>query len=153
MISPQGQQGGAFFDNGFGVLVDFFGDLVRAARVKTAIAVVDHCQAIERVGSDGILVDPQGAVGLARPGMSVELGGLAKGWALDRAREALRAHAVRAAFAKCKMRSSSTFPIMCRILIAFFRSSSFALAKSFARFTVSTNSSIFFTELTNPTSI
>jgi thiamine biosynthesis lipoprotein len=46
-----------------------------------------------RVGASGIVVDG-GRAGLARAGMSLDLGGLAKGWALDRAGEILRRRGV-----------------------------------------------------------
>lgn len=50
------------------------------------------------VGSAGLRVDAEArTVELLRPGASVELGGVAKGWALDRMAEALRAAGIRAA--------------------------------------------------------
>ena len=53
-----------------------------------------------RVGSEGIEVSVETShAGLARPGMSVDLGGIAKGWALDRVAEILAADGVTSAFA------------------------------------------------------
>jgi len=47
------------------------------------------------VGADGVLADPEaGTAGLARADASIELGGIAKGWALDRMAETLRAAGV-----------------------------------------------------------
>jgi thiamine biosynthesis lipoprotein len=71
-----------------------------AARRGSAPSAGEIAGARARVGSDGIEVstDPSRA-GLARAGMSVDLGGIAKGWALDRVAEILAAEGVTSAFA------------------------------------------------------
>lgn len=57
-----------------------------AAALQRAVALIDH---------RGIAIDEQaGTVRLARPGMKIGLGGIAKGWALDRSAAALRARGV-----------------------------------------------------------
>jgi len=51
---------------------------------------------IDAVGWGGLLLDPEAhSVGFRRPGMGVDLGGVAKGFALDRARDALVAAGAR----------------------------------------------------------
>uniref|UniRef100_A0A832I2F2 FAD:protein FMN transferase n=1 Tax=Eiseniibacteriota bacterium TaxID=2212470 RepID=A0A832I2F2_UNCEI len=51
-----------------------------------------------RVGHAAVRADrAAGTVALARPGMGLDLGSIGKGWALDRAVDALRAHGVRSA--------------------------------------------------------
>lgn len=55
-------------------------------------------RALDRVGHRGVRVDRgAGTLALAREGMGLDLGSIGKGWALDRAVEALRAHGVRQA--------------------------------------------------------
>lgn len=52
-------------------------------------------EALDRTGWQKVTVDPNaGTVSLAEKGMSLDLGGIAKGYALDRARLVLREHAV-----------------------------------------------------------
>lgn len=54
--------------------------------VAAAVKLIDH---------RGVTIDDAaGTVRLARPGMKIGLGGIAKGWALDRAAEALRARGI-----------------------------------------------------------
>ena len=83
------------FDVSVGPLIALWTEASRSGRLPTEQAL-DRARA--RVGAEGIVVDATGAVGLSRPGMAIDLGGLAKGWALDRAREALTARGVTAAF-------------------------------------------------------
>ena len=50
---------------------------------------------LRAVGADGIVLDREaGTLGLARAGAALDLGGIGKGWAVDRAVEALRAEGV-----------------------------------------------------------
>ncbi len=56
------------------------------AAVKAAVLLIDY--------RDIAIDDVAGTVRLARSGMKIGLGGIAKGWALDRAAEALRARGV-----------------------------------------------------------
>lgn len=61
-------------------------------RVPDAAAIA---AAVQRVDYRGIAIDDAaGTVRLLRPGMKIGLGGIAKGWALDRAAQALRARGV-----------------------------------------------------------
>jgi thiamine biosynthesis lipoprotein len=58
-----------------------------------AAAQVDD--ALGRVGSEHLIVDrAAGTLGLSRRGAGLDLGSIGKGWAVDRALEALRAHGV-----------------------------------------------------------
>lgn len=53
---------------------------------------------VERVGYESLAIDDSGAsVGFLKDGMGIDLGGIAKGWAVDRAMEKLMARGVRAA--------------------------------------------------------
>lgn len=55
-------------------------------------------EALERVGSDRIVLDPaQNTIAFKKPGMSIDLGGIAKGYAIDRAIGLLRAGGVASA--------------------------------------------------------
>jgi thiamine biosynthesis lipoprotein len=61
-------------------------------RMPTA-AQVD--EALERVGTQHLIVDrAAGTLGLARHGAGLDLGSIGKGWAVDRALDAVRAHGV-----------------------------------------------------------
>jgi thiamine biosynthesis lipoprotein len=52
--------------------------------------------ALERVGYAGVTADrAAGTLALGRPGMGLDLGSIGKGWALDRAVDALREHGIR----------------------------------------------------------
>jgi thiamine biosynthesis lipoprotein len=71
-----------------------------AGRRGSAASADEFAAARARVGSDGIELSPDASrAGLARAGMSVDLGGIAKGWALDRVAEILAAEGVTSAFA------------------------------------------------------
>ncbi len=85
------------FDVTVGPLVSLWWE---AARRGSPPSPGEIAEARARVGSDGIEVftDPPRA-GFARAGMSVDLGGIAKGWALDRVAEILAAQGVTNAFA------------------------------------------------------
>lgn len=82
------------FDVTVGPLVELWTEAGHLGRRPSQAALAE---ALARVGADGIEVGPLGAR-LARPGMSVDLGGVAKGWALDRMEELLRARGVERAF-------------------------------------------------------
>ncbi len=78
------------FDVTVGPLVLLWIDAAERDRAPST----DEIQAaLARVGGP-IVFEPEGRAALARPGMSVDLGGLAKGVALDRAVELLRADRV-----------------------------------------------------------
>jgi thiamine biosynthesis lipoprotein len=85
------------FDPTVGPLVALWGEAARRGKPPSA---AELAAARTRVGWEGIeaSVEPPRA-GLARPGMAVDLGGFAKGWALDRVGEILAEEGVRDAFA------------------------------------------------------
>jgi thiamine biosynthesis lipoprotein len=56
----------------------------RAAHEGRVPGVAERQQAVSNVGAERIQIDPDGGVALSRPGMSIDLGGVAKGFALDR---------------------------------------------------------------------
>jgi thiamine biosynthesis lipoprotein len=68
------------FDVTVGPLVELW---TRAARRDRAPDAGEIDAARRLVGADGLRIDAQGRAALARPGMSVDLGGIAKGYALD----------------------------------------------------------------------
>jgi thiamine biosynthesis lipoprotein len=65
-----------------------------AARRDRAPDEGELAEVLARVGSDKIRVEGE-VVDLARPGMRIDLGAVAKGWALDRMRELLEREGVR----------------------------------------------------------
>lgn len=87
-----GRATGGAFDVTVGPLVRLWQQAAAQGRRPTPEALA---AARARVGADGIRVDLEaGTAALARPGMAVELGGIAKGYALDRIGEELRAAGV-----------------------------------------------------------
>jgi thiamine biosynthesis lipoprotein len=70
---------------------------VEAARSDRIPREADIAAALRSVGAQRIRVDGEGRVELPDPRTSVDLGGIAKGYALDRAAERLRAEGVEAA--------------------------------------------------------
>ncbi len=83
------------FDVTVGPLVALWSDAGRAGRLPGAAAIA---QARARVGAQHVRFGEGSRVGLARPGMAVDVGGLAKGWALDRMAGALAERGIRRAF-------------------------------------------------------
>ncbi len=83
------------FDVTVGPLVDLWR---LAARRNEPPRETEISASLALVGSDNILVDKDGSVALERAGMSVNLGGIAKGYALDRMEEQLRARGISKAF-------------------------------------------------------
>jgi thiamine biosynthesis lipoprotein len=79
------------FDVTVGPLVALWRD---AARLPSPEAIAE---ARSRTGVDKISLREDGSVALVRSGMSIDLGGIAKGFALDRLRERLRAAGVESA--------------------------------------------------------
>jgi thiamine biosynthesis lipoprotein len=71
------------FDVTVGPLVELWRTVPRAPSRRSIEA------ARARTGLAQVALGPDGTAGLARPGMSVDLGGIAKGYALDRVREML----------------------------------------------------------------
>ena len=85
------------FDVTVGPLVELWSEAGRRGSAPGADALA---AALARVGSEGIEVTASdSSAALAREGMSVDLGGIAKGWALDRVAELLAAEGVARAFA------------------------------------------------------
>ena len=67
----------------------------RCAQQKRLPSDQEIKQALDKVGADGILLDETGrTAALSRPGMVVDLGAIAKGYAVDQAVAALQAHGV-----------------------------------------------------------
>jgi thiamine biosynthesis lipoprotein len=84
---------GGAFDVTVGPLVELWTDAARRNRLPAA---GELAAARARVGSDKIRLDRDTAE-LGAPGMALNLGGVAKGWALDRMAERLRARGVTSA--------------------------------------------------------
>lgn len=85
---------GGTFDPTVLPLMDLFG--FHRAR-ESYPADREIATALARVGHAGVRVDrAAGTLALERPGMGLDLGSIGKGWALDRAVDALRAGGVRA---------------------------------------------------------
>jgi thiamine biosynthesis lipoprotein len=82
------------FDVTIGPLVELWEQAAARNAIPTAAELTD---ARARVGSDQIDVGPDGAVSLAREGMKINLGGIAKGHALDRMLPLLEQHGVESA--------------------------------------------------------
>jgi len=86
---------GGIFDVTVGPLVDLWR---LAVRRNEPPGETELAASLALVGSDKILVRRGDSVALERPGMSVNLGGIAKGYALDRMEEHLRARGISKAF-------------------------------------------------------
>ena len=82
-----GRSTGGAFDVTVGPLVTLWWDAVERQAWPGPVALA---AARERVGFDGIVVGEGGELGLVRPGSAVDLGGIAKGYALDVVRAELR---------------------------------------------------------------
>jgi thiamine biosynthesis lipoprotein len=79
---------GGYFDISVGALLDLWGFEGSGSRVPSKVEVE---QALRSVGYGGIYVDEEAStVELKRKGMRIDLGGIAKGYAVDRAYELLR---------------------------------------------------------------
>lgn len=88
------QRSGGAFDVTVGPLVALWRDAAKQGRAPSAEAIA---AARARVGSDAIRVVGEGRAELVRAGASVDLGGVAKGWALDRLAERVRAAGITSA--------------------------------------------------------
>ncbi|MBM3267411.1 MAG: FAD:protein FMN transferase [Candidatus Sericytochromatia bacterium] len=88
------RRSGGAFDPTVGALVRLWGFKYRDYRVPAA-AEIDAAR--EKVGAGHLRVDPARGVRFARSGLEVDLGAIAKGYAVDRALERLRAGGIRAA--------------------------------------------------------
>lgn len=85
------------FDPTVGPLVELWTEAGRRGRPPGADELA---AALARVGAEGIEVsEHDSTAALAREGMSIDLGGIAKGWALDRVAEILADEGVASAFA------------------------------------------------------
>jgi thiamine biosynthesis lipoprotein len=82
------------FDVTIGPLVELWEEAVARDAAPTAAELADVRR---RVGSDKIDVESDGAASLAREGMKIDLGGIAKGHALDRMLPLLAQHGVESA--------------------------------------------------------
>jgi thiamine biosynthesis lipoprotein len=82
------------FDVTIGPLVELWEQAAARDALPTTAELAD---ARSRVGSDRIDVGPDGAVSLEREGMKINLGGIAKGHALDRMLPLLEQHGVESA--------------------------------------------------------
>jgi thiamine biosynthesis lipoprotein len=78
------------FDVTVGPLIALWTEVGRAGRLPSA---AELGAALRRVGSDRIVLGPEGVV-MLEPGMHVDFGGVGKGFALDRMRERLTEHGI-----------------------------------------------------------
>ncbi len=86
------------FDITVGPLIDAWDVTGRSERGDPPPSQEEIAAALELVGADKLSLDPSArTVRFAREGMAIDLGGLAKGYALDRAAEILREYGVEAA--------------------------------------------------------
>lgn len=83
------------FDVTVGPLVKLWQKARRKGTLPSPVALT---HTLARVGSDKIVIDLTGMAGLAREDMSLDLGGIGKGYALDRMAEMLRANGIERAF-------------------------------------------------------
>ena len=84
------------FDVTVGPLVEVWKKGKDESRIPTEAEIA---AAKELVGSDKLVIVPDDrSVGFAKPGMRLDFGGIAKGWALDRARQVLEQYGVSCAF-------------------------------------------------------
>lgn len=89
---------GGLFDITLGPLIDVWDVLGRGSAGAPPPSEGEIAQALGKVGMDKLVLDAEArSVFMSRPGMAIDLGGLAKGYAVDRAAEALRAHGIEAA--------------------------------------------------------
>jgi len=88
LASEYAQVSGGVFDVTVGPLVELWSAAARRGELPSD---VERQAAIERVGYEDIRLHDDGRAALARPRMAIDLGGIAKGYALDRMVAALRA--------------------------------------------------------------
>ncbi|NPV60647.1 MAG: FAD:protein FMN transferase [Actinobacteria bacterium] len=82
---------GGLFDITVGPLIDVWDVTGRSERGDPPPAQEEIEDALEKVGADKLVLDPAArTVAFAREGMAIDLGGVAKGYALDKAASALR---------------------------------------------------------------
>lgn len=93
-----GEASGGVFDITIAPLVDTWDVVGRGERGGAPPAHEEIVAALQLVGVDKLVLDEEArSVFFTRRGMGIDLGGIAKGYALDRAREALTSHGVEAA--------------------------------------------------------
>jgi FAD:protein FMN transferase len=89
------QASGGVFDITVAPLVDTWDVIGRGERGEGPPAQAEIDRALDLVGADMLILDEAAhSVSFAREGMGIDLGGIAKGYALDRAEEALTAGGV-----------------------------------------------------------
>jgi len=88
----QGDRVGGVFDVTLGPVIDFWRTADPDVPDAAALAEVRS-----RTGHDKLALRPDGTIELTTAGMELDFGGIAKGWALDRVVEQLRAEQVEAA--------------------------------------------------------
>jgi thiamine biosynthesis lipoprotein len=92
------EESGGLFDITVGPLIDVWDVVGRSERGDPPPSQEEIDGAMDMVGSDKLVLDEtEKSVYFTREGMILDLGGLAKGYALDRAAEALRSGGVEAA--------------------------------------------------------
>jgi len=86
-------------EGAFDITVKPLVDLWHHARISQKLPADEEVKkALEKVGSQYILVDrANGTIGFKKEGMGIDLGGVAKGYATDRAIEILKANGIKAA--------------------------------------------------------
>lgn len=86
------------FDITLGPLIDVWDVVGRAGSGEPPPGEEEIAQAMRLVGMDKLVLDEkERSVYMTQPGMALDLGGLAKGYAVDRAAEALRERGIEAA--------------------------------------------------------
>jgi thiamine biosynthesis lipoprotein len=90
---------GGAFDITVGPLVDLWDVLGRGARGDPPPGEEEIADALSLVGTNLLELDEAGrTVRFLKPGMSLDVGGLAKGYALDRAAEVLRSRGIQSGY-------------------------------------------------------
>ncbi len=90
---------GGAFDITVGPLVDLWDVLGRGEKGDPPPAPEEVAAVMERVGTDKLILDPAArTVAFAREGMKIDVGGLAKGYALDLAADTLRSRGIQAGY-------------------------------------------------------
>ena len=95
VAKAMGERTGGAFDVTVGPLCALWKECAQAKRLPTKEALG---QALAKVGSEGIILDDATqTAALGKPGMTIDLGALAKGYVVDQAIAALRANGIESA--------------------------------------------------------